>query len=699
VRAEGWIGRRFGVVEFRREMDQYQGRLELTWTNKNLRLLAHADGSYEWVEASDYRVAEVRLLNDAGSVGDVGKRRAADNLLIRGDALHALTSLARLPEFSAEYVGKVKLCYIDPPFNTGQAFTSYDDNLEHSVWLTMLRDRLLQIEQLLSPEGSVWVHLDDEEMHRCRSVLDEVFGPENFVATVVWQKAYSPRNDAPALSTDQDYILVYSKNPDWRSNRMPRAAERDALYKTPDGDPNPWVSGDPAAPSAHRNQTWVYAIQSPFTGDLVYPAVGRCWGSRQETMKEMVEEWGSEYELVDLGDAEKRALICGVPVAEVRQGVQALMVKGDLAKARECAEKRHADGSWPRLYFTRGGKGGLKLKRYLGEISQTTAPRTLWLNSEVGHNRTAKAEMNALFPGVSVFATPKPERLLQRILQVGTSPGDIVLDCFLGSGTTAAVAHKMGRRWIGIEREQATLTAYAMSRLRKVVEGDDPGGITSVETLVGEDLPDGVAPGESRAAARVLDSWLKSGNLASVGDLMGLGESTARELVRFLRGADRTTTEMVWRGGGGFRVLDIAESMFEVDGGMVFLADWMSNGIIAEATAAQLGFSYEPEPPFAGRKGRSRLAVVDGVANEGVVRLVASVLPEGERVVICATGIDTDARAVLSDLSPGSTLRKIPAALLSEYRFARNLRVTFQSVDQTGTAGAVKAGAEAEVMQ
>ena len=163
----------------------YDGRLELTWTNKHLRLLAHEEGSYEWVTPSDYRVAEVRLLHDVASVGEVGNIRAADNLLIRGDALNALTCLGQLPEFAKQYLGKVKLCYIDPPFNTGQAFTSYDDNLEHSVWLTMLRDRLIQIKNLLSPDGTVWVHLDDEEVHRFRCVLDEVFGLENFVATVI----------------------------------------------------------------------------------------------------------------------------------------------------------------------------------------------------------------------------------------------------------------------------------------------------------------------------------------------------------------------------------------------------------------------------------------------------------------------------------------------------------------------------------
>jgi adenine-specific DNA-methyltransferase len=672
----------------------YEGRLELTWTNKDRRLLAHEDGSYEWVSAEDYRVAEVRLLHDVSTVGEVGRGRTGDNLLIKGDALNALTSLSRLPEFTSAYLGKVRLCYIDPPFNTGQAFTHYDDNLEHSVWLTMLRDRLVQIQQLLAPNGSVWVHLDDEEMHRFRCVLDEVFGPTNFVATVIWQKAYSPRNDAPALSTDQDYILIYSNTPDWRSNRLDRLAERDALYKSPDGDPLPWVSGDPAAPSAHRNQTWVYAIQSPFTGVPVYPAVGRCWGSKQETMKEMVEEWGSEYELVDLGDAEKRALICGVLVSEVRKGVCALMVKGSLEAARERAEKRYAEGSWPRLYFTKGGKGGIKLKRYLDKISQTTAPRTLWFNSEVGHNRTAKAEMNALFPGVSVFPTPKPEQLLQRILQIGTDPGDIVLDCFLGSGTTAAVAHKMGRRWVGIEREGATIETYALPRLRKVVEGEDPGGITTVETLVGEDLPEGVKSGDARVAARTIHNLHEAGALA---DVEALDDRTVASLARALRAVDKTKKETRWHGGGGFRVLNVAPSMFEADGGMVFLSDWMTNGKLAEATAAQLGFPYESDPPFSGRKGRTRIAVIDGVVNEPVVRLIVSALSERDRVVICGTGIDVDVRPILRELRPGSTLRKIPAALLDEYRSARQLELEFPDVNGADRALRAPAAIRAEV--
>jgi adenine-specific DNA-methyltransferase len=225
-------------------------------------------------------------------------------------------------------------------------------------------------------------------------------------------------------------------------------------------------------------------------------------------------------------------------------------------------------------------------------------------------NEDAKEESRLLFG--REFDTPKPEGLLSRIISCATEEGDIVLDCFLGSGTTAAVAHKLRRRWVGVEWSAESVESFALPRLRKVVVGKDSGGIT---------------------------------------DAAG------------------------WTGGGGFRSLDVAPSMFETDGGLVFLADWMTNGALAEATAAQLGFTYEADPPFSGRKGRTRLAVVDGVVNESVVRLLVSALPERERVVVCGTGIDTEARPILRELRPGSTLRKIPAALLDEYRPTRQLRL------------------------
>ena len=226
---------------------RYQGRLELTWTNKDQALLWTEDGTYRWLPPSDYRVAEVRLLHDAGEVGDVGpaSRRAADNLLIRGDALNALTSLARIPEFQREYLGKVKLAYLDPPFNTQQAFEHYDDALEHSVWLTMMRDRLLEIRKLLAADGSVWVHLDDTEVHRARCVLDEVFGSDGYLATVVWQSSQTASAETGIANTS-DFILVYASDRDqWRRvrNGLPKTEKQSARYRNPDNDARPMATG------------------------------------------------------------------------------------------------------------------------------------------------------------------------------------------------------------------------------------------------------------------------------------------------------------------------------------------------------------------------------------------------------------------------------------------------------------------------
>lgn len=247
------------------------GRLELTWMGKDKALIPSAEGvyDYDWVDKNDPRACQTHYLIHEGHVGDPDDDGIHDNLLVTGESGDVLEALTRVPELAEKYVGRVKCVYIDPPFNTEKTFTHYEDNLEHSVWLTMMRDRLVLLKKLLSDDGSIWVHLDDSENHRMRVLLDEVFGAENFAGEIVWQKAYSPRNDAPAFSVDQDYIIVYSKMPAWRSNRLDRLASRDALYTSEDGDPRRWISADPAAPSAHRNQTWVYAIQSPFTGALI----------------------------------------------------------------------------------------------------------------------------------------------------------------------------------------------------------------------------------------------------------------------------------------------------------------------------------------------------------------------------------------------------------------------------------------------
>lgn len=547
-------------------MPTYSGRLELTWTNKEKTLLAHEDGRYEWVDPADYRVAEVRLLHDVASIGDVrtDNRRAADNLLIRGDALHALNTLNRVPEFSKEYVGKVRLVYLDAPFNTGQAFEQYDDNLEHSVWLTMLRDRLAHIKPLLAPTGSVWVHLDDTEIHRARCVLDEVMGALNHVGTIIWERSHT-RENRTDISVEYDSILVYvTDRSAWKAarNLLPATEEQRARYQNPDNDPRgPW-SSIPAHAKAEkgRRASQYYTIMTP-SGRIVNPPPGRCWLYTRERFDEMV-----------------------------------------------------VDG---RIWFGETGDNVPRLKKFLSEGQVGLVPHAIWKHREVGTTGAAKAEIVNLFPREVPFSTPKPEALLRRIIHIATNPGDIVLDCFLGSGTTAAVAHKMGRRWVGMEWSAETVSTFALPRLRKVVAARDPGGVTE---------------------------------------------------------------ETGWTGGGGFRVFDVAPSMFDAVESRVYLAEWATNGALGEAVAAQFGYDHHDDPPFVGLKGRTRLAVVDGLVNEDVVRLLVDALGEDERLLTCGTAVDPAARQVLRDLRPGSTLKKIPAGLLDEYRVHRRERLRLASL-------------------
>lgn len=532
-----------------REHSEPSGRLELTWTNKSQRLLSHEDGSYEWTQAGDYRVAEVRLLHNVSIVGQVAadKARAKDNLLIRGDALHALTSLSAIPEFRNEYLGKVKLVYIDPPFNTGQAFEQYDDALEHSVWLTMIRDRLVQIRDLLASDGSVWVHLDDQEMAYCRVLLDEIFGRDNFLACVIWKRRNDPRNTAQYVSADHDLILVYAKHqPSCRFKQLARTEVMDAAYTNPDDDPRGvWRRSDLAARNYYSKG--LYPVGTPSGRVVEGPPSGSYWRVSEDEMKRLDE-----------------------------------------------------DG---RIYWGTKGDSRPYLKRFLTEVSAGRVPSSVWSPEEVGFVRNGKEEVRALLG--KVFATPKPERLLQRVLDITTEPGDIVLDCFAGSGTTAAVAHKMQRRWVTVEASKETASEFTFPRLAHVVAGTDAGGITSAQS---------------------------------------------------------------WTGGSGFRDLAVAPSMFDVVDGRVVLADWTTGGVLAEAVAAQAGFAFEEDSPFSGRKGRQRLAVIDGIVNEDVLRLLLPWLPEDELLTVYGTAVDPSCKAVLSSLRRGSSVKRIPQSVLDDYR-------------------------------
>lgn len=341
---------------------------------------------------------------------------AVENLLIQGDNLLALKAL--LPS----YAGRVNCIFIDPPYNTKSAFEHYDDNLEHSQWLSLLYPRLVLLRDLLSEDGSIWVTIDDNEAHYLKTLMDEVFGRKNFVADLTWRKRVSPANDAHYFSSDHDHILVFSKQKElWRPNKLPRSDNQKKYYTNPDNDPRgPWNSAAyTCAKTADERPNLYYPLIHPTTGAEIWPKRTRVWAYSIDAYRAHVKDemlyWGVDGR----------------------------------AKA-------------PRL------------KKFLTH-SGDVVPRSVWDYEEAGHTQEAMLEGLVLF-GDERFGTPKPERLLERILRVASKEGDIVLDSFLGSGTTAAVAHKMGRRYVGIEMGAHART-HCLLRLKKVIEGEQ-GGIS-----------------------------------------------------------------------------------------------------------------------------------------------------------------------------------------------------------------------------
>ncbi len=339
--------------------------------------------------------------------------RDTGNMLIQGDNLDALKAL--LPF----YAGQVKCIFIDPPYNTRSAFEHYDDNLEHSQWLAMMWPRLEMLRELLSEDGSIWVSIDDNEGHYLKVIMDEVFGRSNFITNVIWRKNYAPKSSARHFSQDHDHILVYGRNADqWTPNPMPRRADQDTIYKNPDNDPRGrWRPDNLSARNPYS--LGIYEITTPGGRVIDGPPKGRYWAI-------------SKQKLVAL-DADNR------------------------------------------IWWGRDGNNVPALKRFLTEVKQGRVPQTFWSYEEVGHTQDAKKQIVQLF-GDDVFGTPKPEQLLERVLQVASNPGDLMLDSFLGSGTTAAVAQKMERRFIGIELGDHAET-HCHPRLRKVVDGEQ-GGIS-----------------------------------------------------------------------------------------------------------------------------------------------------------------------------------------------------------------------------
>jgi adenine-specific DNA-methyltransferase len=340
---------------------------------------------------------------------------APGNLLVQGDNLQALKAL--LPF----YRGQVKCIFIDPPYNTKSAFEHYDDNLEHSQWLSMMLPRLQLLREFLREDGSIWVTIDDHEGHYLKVLMDEVFGRRSFVSTFVWQKTLTRRNDAKNVSEAHDYVHCYSPaGSNARFNRLAAGDKQRATYTNRDNDPRgDWLAIPFHAPNIRPNLT--YPITTP-GGRILMPPPGRCWSTTREQFEALL-----------------------------------------------------ADN---RIYFGRDGNGMAQRKKFWTDATVEMVPWTWWPYEEAGDNREATREAKLLMAetGSDPFSTPKPEKLLHRVLELATNPGDLILDSFLGSGTTAAVAHKMGRRWIGIEMGEHAVT-HCLPRLQKVVQGEQ-GGIS-----------------------------------------------------------------------------------------------------------------------------------------------------------------------------------------------------------------------------
>lgn len=510
-------------------MSNRKQRLELTWIGKDERprlepriLLEDADKSYH----ASARVTDHDIF---------------DNILIHGDNLLALKALEQ------EFTGKVKCVFIDPPYNTGSAFEHYDDGIEHSLWLSLMRDRLELLRRLLSDEGSLWITIDDNEAHYLKVLLDEVFGRDNFVANIFWQKTHT-RENRTDVSAVHDHVLLYAKSREiWKEIRNPLPASDSQLerYSNPDNDPR----GDWASLPAHakaekgRRQAQFFTVTTP-SGRRINPPSGRCWLYTEERFAEMV------------------------------------------------ADRR--------IWFGADGTNAPRVKKFLSEVQSGLVPMTYWPHEEVGTNGQAKSEIVALFPGTVPFSTPKPERLLQRILHIATNSGELVLDSFAGSGTTGAVAHKMGRRWIMVELGEHCDTHIA-PRLKKVIDGADAGGVTEA---------------------------------------------------------------VEWKGGGGFRYYRLAPSLLEKDPwGNWVISKEFDAAKLSQAVCKLMGFVYQPDETNYWMQGRSSETDFIYVTTQNLTHQQLSAISEAvgdERtLLVCCKAFRANA-----DAFPNLTIRKIPQAVL-----------------------------------
>jgi adenine-specific DNA-methyltransferase len=521
-------------AEGKSSMANGKTKLELTWVGKENRprlepriLLEDHTKSYH---------AENR----------VGSNDIFHNRLIFGDNLLALKALEQ------EFRNEVKCIFIDPPYNTGSAFEHYDDGIEHSLWLSLMRDRLDLLRQLLKSDGSIWISIDDNEGHYLKVLCDEIFGRQCFVATTIWRSTDNSNNDAKQFSVDHNMILVYSRRPDWKTNRLPATSAQRTHFKNPDNDPRgSYFDGNPIGSPNYR-ENLCYELVSPAGHKISPPPNGWRWS--RETMAEKIAS------------------------GEIR--------------------------------FTSDGKG-IRRRTYLNDLGGLP-PSTLWADLEsTGHNRQAKYEQKNLFPTWSKeqwFGTPKPERLLRQIMQIATEPGDLVLDSFAGSGTTAAVAHKMGRRWITVELGEHCHT-HIIPRLKKVIDGTDLGGVT---------------------------------------------EATG------------------WKGGGGFRYYHLAPSLLEKDkfGNWVISKEYNPE-MLAEAMCKLEGFNYVPSTEVYWQQGRSSerdfIYVTTQTLTREMLAKLSDEVGENRSLLVCCGAF----RAGAADF-PNLTLKKIPKAVMTKCEWGKD---------------------------
>lgn len=523
-------------------MANHKTKLELTWIGKENRPKLEPRILIEDKTKSHHASFRINGKNDF------------DNRLVFGDNLLALKALEQ------EFAGKIKCIYIDPPYNTGSAFEHYDDGIEHSLWLSLMRDRLEILRRLLAEDGSIWINLDDNEAHYFRVLADEVFGRLNFVANVIWEKSDSPRMDAEFFSVRHDHIFVYAKDK--------------ACLKIKKG-------------------------------------VGQ--GSELAEHYDKKDEAGRPYYLKPLramgGDdsrADRPTLFFPLKAPD---GTKVLPIRKDGSEGRWRWGKERTEVDRHLIEWVRGRNGWAPYYRIFGDGESFRPPETIWPHGEVGSNRTSKAEVKILFGDSKAFDTPKPERLLERVIALASETGDWVLDSFAGSGTTGAVAHKMGRRWIMVELGEHCHT-HIIPRLKKVIDGKDPGGITE-----------------------------------AVG----------------------------WKGGGGFRYYRVAPSLLEKDQFGNWVINKKYDGVmLAEAICKLEGFTYSPSDTAYWQHGRSTeqdfIYVTTQTLSRDQLQKLSDEVGEGRTLLVMCGAF----RVKNLDEFPNLTVKKIPKAVLSRCEWSHD---------------------------